>query len=99
MLEWLERKFKSSYVKLLEEENARLLEENRQLINSALARAGFSAIDPRPQTSNPAKPIPRPTWQRFRAAKERQANEMRIESEKAAAAENAAKPKPAGNAA
>ena len=49
MGEWIRRFFTSKYVLMLESENARLLEENRALMNSLLTRAGVQPIDvPKP---------------------------------------------------
>lgn len=44
MLEWFERRLKSSYLKMLEGENQRLRDELRQLTNSLLTASGLMPI-------------------------------------------------------
>jgi hypothetical protein len=43
-MEWLARRLRSRYVRMLEEEVARLRGENRALVNSLLGTAGFPPI-------------------------------------------------------
>jgi hypothetical protein len=52
-MKWLRAFFKSSYVRMLEEENVRLRAENRALLNSLLGVAGFAPIE----TGESAKPV------------------------------------------
>jgi hypothetical protein len=52
-MSWLHHIWKSSYVRMLEEENARLRAENRAFLNSLLATVGFPPIE----APEPAKPI------------------------------------------
>jgi hypothetical protein len=44
-MNWLREIFKSSYARHLEEENARLLKENRALLNSVLGIAGHNPVE------------------------------------------------------
>ena len=44
ILTWLERHARSRYVRMMEEEVARLRAENRALVNSLLGTAGFPPI-------------------------------------------------------
>jgi hypothetical protein len=45
VMNWLREVFKSRYVRMLEEENARLRIENRAVINSLLGVAGHGPVD------------------------------------------------------
>lgn len=61
LLRWLAQIFRSDgqkYVALLERENARLLDENRQLVSSLLAGQGLAPLQPlggaRPRVAPPA---------------------------------------------
>lgn len=76
MFNQLIRRFRSRYVRLLEEDVARLRAENRALVNSLLGTAGFPPVD-----FPAAKPeeVPRvrrrswhqiQAWQEARAARE-----------------------------
>lgn len=71
MLEWLERRFKSAYLKLLEGELARLREENRQLVNSILASHGMPGIDA-PRSDKKFEPKKRMDWISLRRRAERE---------------------------
>jgi hypothetical protein len=71
MLEWLERRFKSAYLNLLEEEVKRLREENRQLVNSLLASHGMQQIDG-PRSNKPIPPIKRLSIMDYLRQKERE---------------------------
>jgi hypothetical protein len=53
--------FTSRYVKHLEAENARLVEENRKLLNIMLPRLGFNPLD-QPEPKEPKKARTRLTW-------------------------------------
>lgn len=50
---WLHHLWKSSYVRMLEEENARLRAENRAFLNSLLGTVGFPPIE----APEPTKPV------------------------------------------
>jgi hypothetical protein len=52
-MEWLRLMFKSTYVRMLEEENARLRAENRAFLNSLLGTVGFPPIE----SPEPTKPV------------------------------------------
>ena len=71
MLEFLERRFKSAYLNLLESELKRLREENRQLMNSILASHGMGQIEG-PRTAKNMQPLKRPDWLTFRRKMERE---------------------------
>jgi hypothetical protein len=58
-MSWLHHIWKSSYVRMVEEENARLRSENRAFLNSLLGTVGFPPIE----APEPAKPI---EYARFR---------------------------------
>src|SRR5215467_13899081 len=71
MLEHLKKLLRSKYVRLLEEEVARLRAENRALMNSLLSTAGFPPVEfpeaPKPQ------PLPRlrkRSWHQIQAWRE-----------------------------
>lgn len=85
MLEWLERKTKSAYLKKLEDDNARLTDELRQLMNSVLLSHNMPGIA-EPQTKKPTTPILRPSWINYRREKERQAAQPQPAPEKPDAA-------------
>ena len=75
MIEWLKRTMRSSYVRILEEEVARLRAENRALMNSLLGTAGFPPVEfpeaPKPQ------PLPRlrkRSWHQIQAWREADAS-------------------------
>jgi hypothetical protein len=75
MLEKWKQLWRSNYVRLLEEEVARLRAENRALMNSLLGTAGFPPVEfpeaPKPQ------PLPRlrkRSWQQIQAWRETEAN-------------------------
>lgn len=70
MLEWLERRFKSAYLRLLESEVVRLREENRQLVNSLLVSHGMPGIE-NPVMPKDMRPVKRPSWLDFRRKMER----------------------------
>jgi hypothetical protein len=94
MSQWLEcvrRAFGSRYVRLLEDENARLREdvtreraeiarlrlENRALLNSLLGTAGVPPVEePRPQPVGIA-PVRRRSWPQIAAARENEAARQR----------------------
>jgi hypothetical protein len=76
MLEWLERRFKSAYLKRVEDDNKTLREELfqvrgelRQLMNSILASHGMPQIDG-PRTNITVPVILRRDWTSFMRRKE-----------------------------
>lgn len=61
MLEWIERRFKSAYLRMMEAEVERLRDENRQLVNSMLAAHGQQQIDA-PRSKQAFQPLKRSNW-------------------------------------
>jgi hypothetical protein len=72
LLEWLERRFKSAYLRLLESEVERLREENRQLVNSMLVSHGMPGIES-PRLPQDMRPVRRATWADYKRRKEKEA--------------------------
>ena len=70
MLEWLERRFKSAYLRLLESEVVRLREENRQLVNSLLVSHGMPGISA-PTLPQDMRPVKRQNWSDYKRKMER----------------------------
>jgi len=73
-MNWLREFFKSKYVGMLEEENARLRAENRALLNSLLGTAGFAPIE----TGEAVKPLAptrvrKRSWGQIQAMREEEA--------------------------
>jgi hypothetical protein len=73
-MNWLREFFKSSYVRMLEEENARLKAENRALLNSLLGTAGFPPME----TGETVKPVAltrirKRSWPQVQAMRESEA--------------------------
>jgi len=52
-MNWFRQIWKSSYVRMLEEENARLRGENRAFLNSLLSTVGFPPVE----TGEAGKPV------------------------------------------
>ena len=82
MLEHLKKLLQSNYVRLLEEEVARLRAENRAMMNSLLGTAGFPPVEfpeaPKPQ------PLPRlrkRSWHQIQAWREADAGKQNHEVE------------------
>ena len=73
MLEWLERRFKSAYLRSLEERVRRLEDEQRQLVNSLLAHSGLPQIEAPRAPGTKFSPIHRPSWPTFAASKQAEA--------------------------
>jgi len=76
-MSWLRALLKSKYVRMLEEENARLKAENRALLNSLLGTAGFPPIE----TGETVKPVALPrlrkrSWQQIQMRNEREAGRV-----------------------
>jgi hypothetical protein len=70
---WLSEHLRSRYVRMLEEEVARLRGENRALVNSLLGTAGFPPISPEDDAKCGAvalPPVRRRTWSQI--ARERE---------------------------
>jgi hypothetical protein len=65
MMTWLARHARSRYVRMLEEDVARLRAENRALVNSLLGTAGFPPIsleDDARRSGVAMSPVRRRTW-------------------------------------
>ena len=65
ILTWLARHARSRYVRMMEEEVARLRAENRALVNSLLGTAGFPPISPEDDARRGVvglPPVRRRTW-------------------------------------
>ena len=80
---WLARNARSRYVRLLEEEVARLRAENRALVNSLLGTAGFPplSLDEEVRRGPVAlPPVRRRTWTQL--AREREVAASKIGSER-----------------
>ena len=70
---WLSERLRSRYVRMLEDEVARLRGENRALVNSLLGTAGFPPISPEDDAKRGAvalPPVRRRTWSQI--ARERE---------------------------
>jgi hypothetical protein len=73
MTNWLLRHLRSRYVRMLEEELARLRAENRALVNSLLGTAGFPPVAPEDEVRRGVvglTPVRRRTWSQI--ARERE---------------------------
>jgi hypothetical protein len=73
--ESLERVFRSRYLRMLEEEVARLRSENRSLLNSLLGTAGIAPVGI-PESAEKLQPVPRVrkrSWPQIQAWRERDA--------------------------
>ena len=73
-MDWLRELWKSQYVRMLEEENARLKAENRAFLNSLLGTAGFPPV----QTGEAGKPVSmtrirKRSWAQIQALRESEA--------------------------
>ncbi len=82
MLEYLKTLWRSSYLRMLEDEVCRLRAENRALMNSLLGTAGFPPVEfpeaPKPQ------PLPRlrkRSWHQIQAWREADAGKQNHEVE------------------
>jgi hypothetical protein len=83
LIAWLGRRLRSRYVRLLEEEVARLRAENHALVNSLLGTAGFPAVAlDQDATRSPVAlpPVRRRTWTQI--ARERELAAGRKASER-----------------
>jgi hypothetical protein len=73
ILTWLSQRWRSRYVRMLEEEVARLRGENRAQVNSLLGTAGFPPISTEDDAKRGAvalPPVRRRTWSQI--ARERE---------------------------
>ena len=73
IIAWLGQRLRSRYVRLLEEDVARLRAENRALVNSLLGTAGFPPVTLDEELRRGATPLPpvrRRTWSQI--ARERE---------------------------
>jgi hypothetical protein len=85
-MDWLGRHLRSRYVRVLEEDVARLRAENRALVNSLLGTAGFPPIAPEDEARRGAAALPavrRRTWSQI--AREREFAAGKISTARAAA--------------
>ncbi len=58
--------YRGRYVQLLEQENARLLTENRKLLNIIMPRLGYDPLDaPEPKQPPTEKRQRKPTWSQW----------------------------------
>ena len=83
MMAWLLHRLRSRYVRMLEEEVARLRAENRALVNSLLGTAGFPPISLEEDARRGAvalPPVRRRTWAQI--ARERELAAARNSTEK-----------------
>ena len=74
--------FKSRYVRMLEDENARLRAENRAFLNSLLGRAGFPQLefgDAAPPAAAPR--LRKRSWHQIQAMKQNEAERAATFSE------------------
>lgn len=65
--------FKSQYTRHLEEENARLREENRALMNTVLVTVGHKPIERAAEIPQPVKRRLKPSWFQWQMKQEREA--------------------------
>jgi hypothetical protein len=71
MFKTLKQFWRSDYVRLLEEEVARLRAENRALTNSLLGTAGFPPVEyPEPAKPQPLPRLRKRSWHQIQAWKE-----------------------------
>ncbi len=74
MFKTLKQLWHSDYVRLLEEEVARLRAENRALTNSLLGTAGFPPVEyPEPAKPQPLPRLRKRSWHQIQAWKEAEA--------------------------
>jgi hypothetical protein len=83
IISWFSQRLHSRYVRLLEEDVARLRGENRALVNSLLGTAGFPPISPEDDARRGVvamPPVRRRTWTQI--AREREFAAGRAAAEK-----------------
>lgn len=73
MLEWIERRTKSAYLRKLEDDNRALTEQVRQLMNSILAAHGMGQLSAPSAGPKNFVPLRRMDWIRYKRQKEQQA--------------------------
>jgi hypothetical protein len=74
MLEALKKLVRSNYVRMLEDDVARLRAENRALTNSLLGTAGFPPIEyPEPPKPQPLPRLRKRSWHQVQAWREAEA--------------------------
>jgi hypothetical protein len=74
MLEALKKLVRSNYVRMLEDDVARLRAENRALTNSLLGTAGFPPIEyPEPPKPQPLPRLRKRSWHQLQAWREAEA--------------------------
>jgi hypothetical protein len=71
-MSWLRQIWKSRYVRMLEEENARLRVENRAFLNSLLGVAGFAPVELPEQKAEPPR-VRKRSWPQIQKMKEEEA--------------------------
>jgi hypothetical protein len=79
VMTWLGRHGRSRYVRMLEEEVARLRGENRALVNSLLGTAGFPPISPEEDARRGVvglSPVRRRTWTQIARERELAAGQI-----------------------
>ena len=79
ILAWLTRHARSRYVRMMEEEVARLRAENRALVNSLLGTAGFPPISLDDEVRRgpvAMSPVRRRTWTQIARAREAAAGKV-----------------------
>jgi len=87
-MQWLRELLKSSYTRRLEEENARLLQENRAMLNALLGAGGFKPVEfPEAPVRNEVKHRRRLSWHQAQVENERK-SEQRIVARAAAMSSN-----------
>ena len=71
ILTWLARNARSRYVRMMEEEVARLRAENRALVNSLLGTAGFPPVEyPEPVKPQTLPRLRKRSWHQIQAWRE-----------------------------
>ena len=71
ILTWLARHARSRYVRMMEEEVARLRAENRALVNSLLGTAGFPPVEyPEPAKPQALPRLRKRSWHQIQAWRE-----------------------------
>ena len=80
--EWVSRNARSRYVRMLEQDVARLRAENRALVNSLLGTAGFPPVTLEEELRGGAgmAPVRRRTWTQIAREREMAAGKVSAES-------------------
>ena len=85
LMMWLARHARSRYVRMIEEEVARLRAENRALVNSLLGTAGFPPVSLEDDVRRGAAamtPVRRRTWTQIARERELAASKNAVEARK-----------------